>query len=349
MAHEIQENDGMALAGKGAWHGKGKVLPGQFTVEEGLKAAGLDWGPILAPLYRFPYTGEFEDEYGANLSVPAQAVVSTDEDRTLSIVSKSYGLFDNRSILNLSVQASGQAGAVLETAGSLKGRSIVFATASIGGYNVKGPLGLDEVKAYAMVSGSHNGTEPVIVLDTDIRVVCANTYSAALGRGVVKNRLRHSINIEQRANELAKAMIAYRGMTKEKREIAQALADKPMRTQELTASFFRAYRAVVPDLPNSEGDCKTQSEFTKFQKAKFVVASWLANMDDERQSEAGLQGTAWAAFNSVTQWANYESPVHSEKKYSASEQRIHNVTLGNAASTPGKLVHAVEKELVGAL
>lgn len=98
--------------------------------------------------------------------------------------------------------------ASLETGGSLRdGRDVWMLVR----FNIDSPI-VREVFAdglipFGLVSNNHTGQRKVIVQETPVRVVCANTLELALSRRERALSVRHTISVEARTAEAAASPI----------------------------------------------------------------------------------------------------------------------------------------------
>lgn len=339
MSHGITSTDGLVLAGTRAWHGLGIILPERFTMQEGLKVGELDWGPAI-----FENTRKSAFEGAPDVLTRSRTIVRLDTDADLGTVSDGYGLVTNPEIFQLAIDASGQLGdgAVIESCGSFKGGKTVFCLVRLATFGVKGPLGSDEVAQYALVSSGHDGKGGIHVLLTGTRVVCMNTWAMAVGSS---RAISHTKNVKARLELLVSELRAKALGTVKIQAQSQALADTPMSGRTLTDAYLTAIQAVNGPL---DFYSKVAKDVEAVQKARDLVTSWAVNMDDQRQAEAGLQGTAWAALQSVTQWANHEAPVRAGKAHGGDKRqaRLYGATIGATSSGPGKYTSAVQDALL---
>ena len=57
-----------------------------------------------------------------------------------------------------------------------------------------------------------------------------------------------------------------------------------------------------------------------------IVGAWLANMENDRQKLAGIEGTAWAAYNAVSEWHDHERGLF--LSVAESDARVHSNLFG---------------------
>src|SRR5690606_7560347 len=87
----------------------------------------------------------------------------------------------NRDAFRLFDSVLGEAQAFYSEAGSLQGGSKVFITAKLPEPILVGAA-KDPVDRYILLSNAHDGTRPLQMLFTPVRVVCCNTLNLALSK-----------------------------------------------------------------------------------------------------------------------------------------------------------------------
>jgi len=295
VSHEITEKDGIVLAGQRAWHGLGHILPDAFSTQEALQHARLQWTVEQEPL-AIASTGAPVPDMVAN--------IRSDTRQVLGIVGADYSVLQNEDLATfVNEVARGAENVRLETAGSLREGREVFMLARMESFDAAPG---DEVVRYGLFSNSHDGSKRFRVLPTSVRVVCANTLGMAL-RARDGIAIKHSKGMLDQIEEARCALLEASKVGEDFAHLVGGLARHQM-TQEDLRGFFaqvyqRANRLRIPANP------KNESEARALRKATRVVGDWVANLDDERQLVGGIGGTAWAALNAVTQWADHERTV----------------------------------------
>lgn len=298
MAHMIESTDGLVLAGEKAWHGLGIVLPQRPTVQEAVEVAKLGWRVETCPLTAHG-VGSLDGE-----NVPAdgwRAIVRADTRTVFGCATDGYTAVQNGELAQFALDLAGSADAKVETAGSLRGGRDVFFLLPTGEIRV-GAKGADVVKRYALLHASHDTSGSVNLIATDIRTVCANTLVQGLAGGG-GFRSKHTANVHARMSD---AVASFRRIVEgghKRAEAVQALAARPLTADERRDFFLAVYTASIGRIPSK---VETEADRTARDRATDTVSAWLANLDDPRQRIDGIGGTAWAAFNAVTQWSDHE-------------------------------------------
>lgn len=325
MAHQIRENDNLVFTGSRTriWHGLGDPIPEGLSTVEAFEAGGLMFPTELAPIQAVLADGTIV-QLKDNL-----AHIRTDVNGELGVVSKGYAEINNRDFAEFCDMLAGSDMAPsVSTAGSLyNGRRIYC--------SLKLPkvirIGDDTVENYLVVSNGHGGFASFSAYPTSVRPICDNTLRWSerdLGKGI---RFRHEGDVK---DKIGQARVALGLATKEVERFEQqvkALANCDLSAGQLADFMDLTYDRTFGD--PMKGDSKEVKDKLLAKKAE-LVEKWLANMEDERQLVAGIQGTAWAALNAVTQWHDHERGRF--KSVAESGARLHSNLFGTSNRDKGK-------------
>ena len=317
MGHELTSTDRMVYTGETPWHGMGTLLPEHCTAREALQAARLNWDVLAAPLY-----WKRPDQLQAVEPVEGRVqLYRSDTADPLGIVSTDYVPFQNSEMVDFIEQVLGGDFAAVETAGSLQGGRRVWFLLDQGRHDI---AGVDPVAKYSLFATGHDGGLALRVLNTPIRVVCANTFRAAGVEG------RSGISVAHRGN-MAAAVEAARHALAGTLEIhrtfienAERLAAADITESWLRGFFQKAYteriatpdarRLLLADRSNLSPAAQDRAERAAGRMGS-TVADWRRNFDDHDGGNASgrVYGTAWHALNSVTRWVNHQRPRVSDR------------------------------------
>jgi phage/plasmid-like protein (TIGR03299 family) len=286
--------ESFAYSGEEPWHGKGKKLNGLVGRSEMMVVAGLDWTVKKEP-------AEF-----AGVSLAGQGfwyVVRQSDKAVLGAVGDQYRCIQNVELFNFLDAVTEKEAAVYETAGSLKGGRICFATASLGNeyYVAKD----DPIKPFVVTALGHDGSLQFSAFSSTIRPVCWNTLSAALteasgdfGAGVVK--IPHRRGAEQAIKAAHTALGIVTRDASKLADIYRDLAAHPMGVHE----FNDFVKAMFPS--KREQDRKGEANKLVTLVREYLYLAWEAPQNN-LSAEAKYSG--WTALNAVTQFVDYyQSP-----------------------------------------
>lgn len=334
MSHGMREHDVLAFTGSRSdiWHRMGNQIEEGLSAREGFEQNGLMWETELAPIYAELRVGGTDDEPEL-VRVPLadhQAHIRLDTREGLGVVSKGYREVTNKQLAEfVDALVKPQPGAGLASAGSLYNGRRVYCC-------VKLPkviqVGADITETYLIVSNGHGGFASLYTYPTSMRPICANTLSWSerdLSKGV---RFRHSGDMGDKIQQAKVAMGLAIKETERFEEQVKALANKDLTPELARVLLANIYDATFGKLPNAD---EQPEAFSKLRaKRTDVLTRWEANLEDERQQVAGIQGTAWAALNAVTQWHDHERGRY--KSVYESGARFHSNMFGTSRRDKGK-------------
>ncbi|SES49110.1 phage/plasmid-like protein TIGR03299 [Actinokineospora terrae] len=351
MAHLIDiGEDGTAAfvsANKPAWHQLGTVVPGPMTVADALKLAKLDnWDVRLDPAAS-PSTGtqcpecsaklgathgdmceigDHEGEDDTRLVVEDDCVewLTTDDYRAvtrispftgkrelLSFVGPEYTPISNELMGETLVAILDQSGAVVDTAGALRGGKETFITARI----PKGIMvgGVDPVQMNLAALGYFHQGRANEFLATMVRVVCANTQTAAIHGHVSRWAFRHTPSGPDKvANARDALKITF--------DYADAFAEEAekMIGQDLAIKEFEALCREIWPAPadDARSDVKERDDLLTTELMTIFKGDTNANIGGRRK-----KGTHWSGFQTIGEYIDHRAPVAGENAATARAER----------------------------
>lgn len=297
MAHELEMNaDGTARmfsVRETPWHTLGTILSdAPRTSREAMVAAGADWTVSRAHIALAS-----DQLLGASRPIESHRAIVRDTDmRVLGVVGEGYTPVQNAEAFGWFDHVVGEGRATFETAGVLREGKTVWVLARLGETFEVVPG--DAVRGFLLLSNSHDGSRAVQARFTPIRVVCANTLTAA-GRGNAGAdrpiAIRHTSSVSARLQEAA---------------VVMGIAAKQM---EDTSEAFRMIARVQMGAAKAREFFETIVDGKRDNTGKLAARS--ANVVDELSGLfdgkgigidlPGVRGTAWAAYNCVTEYVDY--------------------------------------------
>ncbi|HUN04321.1 MAG TPA: DUF932 domain-containing protein, partial [Niabella sp.] len=182
-----------------AWHNLGKIFTTDITTQDALKEGGLDYEVIKLPNRHTLPSGEII------ISDDSFFTLRTDVNKILgSRLGKDYTVMQNADALDVVDEVLQSGRAKIETAGVIDDGRKAFICLKVDNSIYVGEQ--DEIKQYVLIATSHDGTMSITATPTNIRVVCNNTLSAALGKASGAIRIRHTTNAKGKLYEAAKVL-----------------------------------------------------------------------------------------------------------------------------------------------
>lgn len=277
MAHEIEMIDNkaqMAYVGDVPWHGLGTKVPADLTPEQMLEAAGLAWEVEKVQTYA--------RINGVETPLPKQALVRTTDNRVLDVVSDDWNPVQNSEAFEFFNDFIAEGEMQMETAGSLKGGTIVWALAKIkDSFEL---FGGDRVDSYLHFTNFHKYGFSTDVRFTPIRVVCNNTLTLSLNK-----KVERMVKIDHRRQFNGDNVKLMLGITQEKlakyKEMATFLGSKRAKSEDIVEYFKRILPAGNP--------AKRESHLSRAAKTAIGIL-------ESQPGAEYAEGTWWPVFNSVT-------------------------------------------------
>lgn len=316
MAHEIET---AMYVGKPAWHGLGKLLDKPPTVTEAIRLAGLDWTVSKVPVYLGAPDGRQVPDSFAIVRDSDKAILGNNVGRIFQALQNERAFQWFQSFLDAGL-------ATIEAAGSLRGGKRVWILAKLVGDDaVIVPKADDRVTKYLLLGHGHDGSLQIHIGVTPTRVVCANTLSAAIGEGGCL-KIRHTSGADasmlaakevvERANrQFDKAAEVYRQLAavdvrssaqiREYIDVVFPAPKKPAMAPAVAGADFAA-------LLSRPMGAKTVSVFadgentTKETRARIYGEIETLFQRGRGNDMPGVKGTAWAAYNAVTEYITHE-------------------------------------------
>ncbi len=262
------------------------------TAAEILEKSGINFEVEARPIYM----------QSGNTMVQVEgkrAIVRKDTGHVFNVMSDSYKIVQPAAALDLLDDAAGKGACIYTSAGSLRNDSRVFVTARLPDEIRIGKE--DVIKPYLGVFNSFDGTSPVIIKALSFRPICANTYAHALATEhdqefVVKHTTHADARMRVAMNTLAAAGYTFRKLG----ATFQALAA----TRFTDRDMADLAKVLIP--AKDEENVSAQTKDTR------DVLVTLFEQGRGQREFADVRGTAWAAFNAVTEYVDHLRPTRGD-------------------------------------
>lgn len=303
MADNLTQVEGVTLMAANVerghpWHRLGTQVHKDMTIDNALALSGSNDQVIPVTLVGInPETGE------ADLEVPEQVGIYSTKHGIMSTASPSYEIMQRREILELAYEIEGLSkdeDAHIDTIGNIGEKAEKFFAYIRVPDIVIDPNGIaDTIEHGVFVATSFNGTLPNVIGGSDIRVVCDNTLTMALGRASNLIKVRHTVNAEERIKVAAQAL-GYAGAVE---EALVAKAQKMLAVEDGDKALQFALDHLWPiddkDLPNST--------LTRRMNERGDVRILFEGADNLNVDKVGRNG--WAAYNAIVEYLDHARPV----------------------------------------
>lgn len=302
----------MFYTGQVPWHGEGLALSKPATMEEALRAGGLNWevGEVDLLTCDDPPSPVFKRKAIVRLDrAPG------DERRVLGVTHLGFKPLQNHDGARLFDAIFGKGKRVYHTGGYLGNGEVVWMLAKIDRQmNINGEI----VEPYALFSNSHDGSLAFSIGLTTIRVVCQNTLSLALKEKGLGEQFRraHQGSYQDHAEaarqfwlstvqQLDRVTQEFIGLAKAKCEEEQfksilesllPIPPKPKpRNVERNPGLLKAYETKMADIEHS------RKEITRLR------------MDGKGMDLESADGTFWGVLNAITEYVDYHREINGDR------------------------------------
>jgi phage/plasmid-like protein (TIGR03299 family) len=282
MAAQVES---MFFSGALPWHGEGNRIDDAhlFDMAEGIKTAGMDWEVGLKNLQTVD-----------NEPVTSKACYRKSDNKILGVVGPRWTPVQNWDMFNWFQPWLDTKEVMLHTAGSLCGGSKVWVLCQI----ASDPLTIaknDEVAKFILLANSHDGSMAVRAGWSSIRVVCANTLSAAINSESSNLlRVRHSSNVLNNLDKIRETMNLIHQQFEATAEQYRFLASK-----SICADDLRKYVKIILGV-EEVADKDLPKKTTNLMEQIFTMVT-----NGRGQSNPAIAGTYWQAYNGVNEYLNH--------------------------------------------
>lgn len=320
MAHKIMGNRFISRV-QSAWHNIAKRIfreDEQITARQAMAEVAGDIDIVRCPLI---YRLDGAEHESGNVAIVRKPTADDDRAIVFGISSEAWRA-SSYPELAAALDPLSKTYKV-ETAGLLEDGGLAFLCFRAEDWAVKG----DEMRSYFAANFSLTPGKGHKVFHSPVRVVCWNTNTMAQGAATINLSIPHSQDALQRIELAARLVSQFAEMKDKARAIFEAFAERQVTAREVDDIIYAAF--ALPDLPPQLRLLKQQLSETESQAFKRALTPdlliGLSNAQEaydrrvdmvnalrqtarerfEAFEPAGLRGTAWAAYNAVTEVADW--------------------------------------------
>jgi phage/plasmid-like protein (TIGR03299 family) len=253
--------------------------------EEALQLGGLNWNVLQSPMYF--NNGSATVEYdGGRINY------RSDTKDVLGVVSDSYKVLQNKDAFRFLDGLIGVSEAMYVNVGSFKNGAKVYIQAKLPGEIRFDDGGQDVGEKFLTFVTSHDGSLPISVMFTPIRVVCQNTLLMALKDNVRKSSVRHTLNLAIGLNQAKETL----GILNNQFSLLESLSKK--------MSHVSFSEKDIPQLLVKTGMIPSETE--QSTRAKNIIEEVLNKFRyGQGASLESAKGTSWGAYNAVVEYVDH--------------------------------------------
>jgi len=288
MSHNIAKikgKDAVAYMGETPWHRLGTPMAnepfkkGESEVGRAMRLASLDWQVNLE---------EMVLRTDPKRVVPSRMAVVRDTDgEVLATVGSDYRCLQNREAFHVLDRACLDHGVKIEVAGALGRGDRVWMLAKLP-ESIEVVPG-DNVDGYFLITTGHNGWWAYRAMPTAVRVVCANTLSAAMEAGQAPIKLYHR---DSDMKQMQMVAVTISKMVEALRKTGDTF--RKLATKQMSLPEIEEYITAV--LGIDEDEVTTQQENRRLE---------ILELAEHGRGSEFARGTAWGAFNAITEYVDH--------------------------------------------
>lgn len=298
MAHQI-ESDKFFAVGEKAWHDVGKTLPAgtELTCEQAHELTGSH---AMLPLDCYAgIEGNYTQAEGFKC-------ITRDDGKVLSVMTERFNIYQPVDFWGDFEPFVATGLATIETGGVLNEGKRQFGTLKIKDA-VREVLKGDEIRAYLLGLTAFDGSSSSTWRFCGTRPVCGNTLAMALNESACNlHTVRHTVNMRQKIEDAKESILGVlSGLDKAVEAYRHLAATKMQRKEQVN------YVCSVFDFNPEAKDNST--------KATNKVQSVIDLLEDQRGLELvpAMRGTAWQAYNAVTDYLSHDYGHNPESRISS--------------------------------
>ncbi|MER7009926.1 DUF932 domain-containing protein [Saccharopolyspora sp. NPDC000359] len=260
-----------------------------------------------------------EEDTAEPLEIPGwvatyRTVPVSGELQALGIVSGEYPVIQPEEFAEFMQALVDTSDAVFDTGGSLRDGRDIFLTMQLPQAVTIG--GVDEIGIYIAGFNNYSGQGAAKVVTTPIRVVCGNTERAALRNHYSAYTFRHTSGLAGRLQQAREAL----RINFEWTEVFKAEAESMINTKMSADEFGQLIKAVWPEKFD-----KPLDDWRGPEEAHWEALQGLFKSADTQEN---IRGTAWAGYNTVTEYLDWFVPVPGKGGESAQVARANKSFIG---------------------
>jgi phage/plasmid-like protein (TIGR03299 family) len=240
--------------------------------------------------------------------VPDQyAIFRSDNGADLGVANDTYELYGNREaaeLVELLLESTAPE-VKFETGGTLKGGRLVWFLARLD-EAMEIPGDNSPIYPYVSVLNSHDGTAALRLINTSVRIVCWNTWSAAEREGEKSGRVftfRHTSTIRDRIEDARKVLLSAREETAEYVEYATRMIAIPI-VDEQVRTFLLDF------VPTPPADAVTDRVMRNIEEARNAILKFYHS-----PSCATTAGTALGLIHAAGEYLDHGRAFRSKETY----------------------------------
>ena len=301
---------------------------GQLTnptnnVNEAKVQSGIDWNAHITPVQYITPDGETR-------TVPTKNVIYKNTNfAPIGVVGNQYQIYQNEQMWDFidTFIKSGCKECKIEAAKELKnGSSVIVMVQGKGKEFIQN----DSMFEYFVFRNSFDGSTPLQVFFTNIRIICKNTLIAAIKKArqdKTMHIIRHTKCMEDRVAEVADIITHNREVQDEFNEAMKFLISKQVNTDTV--------QKIVGSVMFPETSDSKRGKSIREKKIDKVLELVDAGMGTEIP---GVRGTAYGVYQAYTEWVDHHKTVKKPKNRELEEVKFESSMFSTGANSKVKIL-----------
>ena len=267
------------------WHAIGKSVEECKSMEQVLKASGLDYTVEMRPVF---FSG---NNSGTWEGIPNRFVtVRTSDNHPYDVVSDKFEIIQNREAFDfvnymgdeLSFEKAG------ETANGM-----VYIIGKLPEVSILG----DAFTPYVLFRNGFNGKTKITAAISPLRIVCQNQFNFAFKHTNNAITIRHVRNAEAKLEEARETL----RMTADYMEQLTLMAER-FATMKISGPQMERVVKYLFSIPEDTAINPFKRKNLEDQRAAFIAAH-------EQEDNRNFRGTAWGLINAYTDFITHKEPA----------------------------------------
>lgn len=343
MSHEILEHDNLVYVMRNRadvpWHGLGKPVQEDDDFETVKWESGILWKASLAPMEAQYVFCKLADgsEIKIPLKVPNQyAIVRDDIRMVLGTVGNRYDIYQNETMWDFIEEFQKLSGIKLETVGSLRNGRTTWVLAKKG--EIEAVSG-DPIEEYFLFRNSFDGSTPIQVMFTNIRVVCHNTLTMAINGARNIFAVRHTKSAEEQLKLVQKALGLRFKYQAAVQEAVAKMVNTPVTDAQvkdiLQNRIFPMPQKISQTVDDKGEQVISLAEATErtIQARENRINTVIELLETGAGTDIkGVKGTLWGFWNGLTEFADHVKGIRVTDGTNAQEAKFVNALFGTGAT-----------------
>jgi phage/plasmid-like protein (TIGR03299 family) len=303
-------------------------LPWHVALSRKLNTPELmtDAGKLLSTEAALAAAGSFEVDFdeivtktGGLPIIGKRATIRKDTGAPLGVVGRGYKIFQERELAQLGdniVDLGAHLTPVYETGGHLREGAQFFLSMELKGLDITVPGDPSDLQTYLLLFTSHDGSKPAGYFVTQVRTVCQNTADLAQKGALRTYRIRHIGSLEGKVTEARKAL----GIALKSAETVGQLTERLALTKVLDDQVKAIFAKAWPVHAGADSDAKIEDTSRHLDRA-YALYQASPNLE-------GIRGTAWGAYNAVTEYVDHEVTYRARQGQSNGDLKAASILFG---------------------